>query len=103
MIIYRFPEVVTIMKKLEFLFLFLLFSLLLAATVFADEGRDEIPAQVPKGHWSCKEISELAAKYGALKKLPEKETTEKKELAAALFELLKKVQTKCELAGRDAV
>ena len=91
------------MKKLVFLFLSLLFSLLLAAAVFADEGRGEIPAQVPRGHWSCREVADLAAKYDALKKLPEKEVIEKRELAAPLLATLEKVQTKCELGGTEAV
>jgi hypothetical protein len=91
------------MKKLVFLFLSLLFSLLLAAAVFADEGRGEIPAQVPRGHWSCREVADLAAKYDALKKLPEKEVIEKRELAAALLATLEKVQTKCEREGSEAV
>jgi hypothetical protein len=91
------------MKKLEVLFLSLLLSLLLAATVFADEGLREIPAKVPKGHWSCKEIAELAAKYGALRKPPEKEIVEKKELAAALLDTLERVRALCEREGSEAV
>lgn len=47
-------------------------------------GNGEIPEKVPKEHWSCEEVSELATKHGALKKLPEKETLEEKEPADSL-------------------
>ena len=92
-----------IMKMKRVFFLSLIFSLLMAATVFADEGHGGIPAKVPRGHWSCREVAELAAKYGALKKLPDKEVVEKKELAASLVEILDKALTKCELEGRGAI
>ncbi|HEY6873916.1 MAG TPA: alginate export family protein [Geobacteraceae bacterium] len=91
------------MKKLLILYCALFFAMALCSFASADEGRGEIPAQVPRGHWSCKEIAELAAKYGALKKLPEKELVEKKELAAHFLSVMDKVQTKCEREGSEAV
>lgn len=90
-------------KKLAVLFISLLISLLLVAAAQAGEARGEIPARVPKGHWSCREVTELAAKYGSLKKLPDAEIVEKKELAASLLETLDKAQSKCEREGAEAV
>jgi hypothetical protein len=91
------------MKNLMMLFLALLFSLLVCTAGFPHEGEGDIPAKVPKEHWSCKEIAELAAKYGALKKLPESASLEKKELAAPLFAVIEKVQEKCKKEGSEAV
>jgi hypothetical protein len=91
------------MKNLTIFFLAVLFALLVCAAASAHEEGGEIPAKVTKEHWSCKEIAELSAKYGALKKLPEKEFIEKRELAASLLATLEKVQTKCEREGGEAV
>ena len=84
-------------------FLALLFSLLVCSAAFSHEGSGDIPAKVPKEHWSCKEIAALAAKYGALKKVPEAESLEKKALAAPLLAVIEKVLTKCDLEGPEAV
>lgn len=91
------------MKNLTMLFLAVLFAMLVCGAASAHEEGGEIPAKVPKTHWSCREIAELAAKYGALKKLPEKETLEKKELAASFLDIMDKVRAKCELEGSEAV
>ncbi|HTP65191.1 MAG TPA: alginate export family protein [Geobacteraceae bacterium] len=91
------------MKKSTTLFLSILLSAYLCGVVSAGEGHDDIPGKVPNEHWSCKEIGELAAKYGALKKLPEKEFLEKKELAESLLAVMEKVLAKCELEGRESV
>ncbi len=89
------------MKKMtKIMILFLL--MLLMGTAWGEES-GAIPARVPRGHWSCREVAELAAKYGALKKLPENEVVEKKELATSLLDILEKVQTKCEREGNEAV
>jgi hypothetical protein len=91
------------MKKLLIVSLSLFFAAFLCGAASAHEEHGDIPAKVPKGHWACKEISELAVKYGALKKLPEKETLEKKELVESLLALLEKVQEKCEREGSEGV
>lgn len=98
-----YQEVVTVMKKLLILSFSLCIAAFLCGSAFAHEGQSEISAKVPKEHWSCKEIAELAAKYGALKKLPEKEYLEKKELAEPFLSVMEKVLTKCEIEGREAV
>ena len=98
-----YQEVVTVMKKLLILFCALFFALFLCGAASAHEEGGEVPAKVPKAHWSCRQVGELAAKYGALKKLPEKEYLEKKELAEPFLSLLEKVLSKCELEGREAV
>jgi len=96
-------EVISIMKQLLNLFLSLLVAVLLCGAASAHEGHGAIPGKVPKEHWSCKEIAELATKYGALQKLPEKESLEKKELAGSLLSIMEKVLKKCELEGSEAV
>ena len=91
------------MKNLMMLFLMLLFSLLVCSAGFPHEGGGDIPARVPREHWSCKEIAELAAKYGALKKIPETESLEKKELVVPLLAVIERVLAKCDLEGAEAV
>jgi hypothetical protein len=91
------------MKKFLFLCLSLLFSALLCGAALAHEGHGAIPSKVSREHWSCKEIAELATKYGALKKLPEGATLEKKELVAPLLAVMERVLEKCEMGGYDAV
>ncbi len=96
-------EVIAIMKQFLNLFLALLVASLLCGVASAHEGHGEIQGKVPKEHWSCKEIAELVTKYGALQKLPEKESLEKKELAASFLSIMEKVLKKCELEGSEAV
>lgn len=81
----------------------LVMTLFLCSSAAADGGEGHLPAKVPRGHWSCREIDELAAKYNALKRVPEGTDLEKKQLAAPLLALLEKVLNKCELEGRGAV
>lgn len=95
-------EVVTNMKKLEVLLFALFLSLLLAATVLAAEANG-ISAQVPSGHWSCREIAALAKKYGAAQKLPASGYVERRALAGVLLDILERVQEKCEVDGNGAV
>src|SRR5512133_478774 len=91
------------MKKLLFLIHTLLFTLLLCGVAQAHEGHGEIPAKVSLEHWSCKEIAELAAKYGAPGKLPATEILEKRELAAPLLAIIDKVLEKCGKEGAGAI
>ena len=91
------------MKKFAIFALAVLSSAFLCVAALAHESQGDIPAKVPKEHWSCKEIAELAAKYGALTKVSESESLEKKELAAPLLAVIEKVLTKCELEGPEAV
>ncbi len=73
------------------------------AAAFAGNEASPVPERVGKEHWACKEIVELATKYGALQKLPDKDSLEKKELAASLLSIMEKVLKKCELEGGEAV
>ena len=91
------------MKNLMIHFLVVLFALLMCGAVYAQERQGDIPMKVPKEHWSCKDIAELGAKYGALNKLPDGAFLEKKELVAPLMAVIEKVLEKCELGGREAV
>ena len=91
------------MKKPVMIVLVFLVFVCLVGTAAASGGEENLPAQVPRGHWSCKETAELSAKYGSLKKLPDGEMVESKELAAAFLALMEKVQEKCEKEGADAV
>ncbi|HEX9024178.1 MAG TPA: hypothetical protein VF799_10095, partial [Geobacteraceae bacterium] len=91
------------MKNLMMLFLAVLFAMLVCGAASAHDEGGEIPAKVPKTHWACRNISELAARYGALRKLPEKEFLERKDLAASLLDVLDKAQAKCEREGSGAV
>ena len=91
------------MKKFMVLFISLLFSVFLCGAALAHESHGDIPGKVPREHWSCKEIAELATKYGALKKLPEGESIEKKELAAPLLAVMEKVLERCEREGSETV
>lgn len=91
------------MKKFVILFLAMCFVVALSAGVFASEMRGNVPEKVHKDHWSCRDINELSAKYGALKKIPEKDFIDRKELAESLLAVLLKVVEKCELEGPAAV
>ena len=81
----------------------LLLSLFLLNSADAREVRGDIPARIPMDHWSCREITALATKYGAINMVPERATLEKKELAAPLLAVMEKVLAKCELEGKEAV
>ncbi|HEY6837325.1 MAG TPA: alginate export family protein [Geobacteraceae bacterium] len=85
--------------------LFLLFVLttLPCSAAFAHDAGGAIPGNVPKEHWACKQIAELAAKYDALKKLPAMEILGKKELASSFLSIMEKVSQKCDLEGSEAV
>jgi hypothetical protein len=89
--------------KFKLLFSALLLLIPMCNLAAADEGHGDIPAMAPQKHWSCTEIEELAAKYSAVKKLPEKSTLEKKELAAPLLAVMEKMLTKCRVEGREAI
>jgi alginate export protein len=91
------------MKSLMVLFLSLSLSALVCGAALAHEGHGEIPGKVSREHWSCKEITELAAKYGILKKLPEGASLERKELAASLLAVIEKVVEKCRGGAYEAV
>ena len=91
------------MNKLLFLFCINIFTLLLCGVALAHEGHGEIPAKVSMEHWSCKEIAELATKYGALNRLPADEVLEKRALVAPLLAIIDKVLEKCGKDGTGAV
>ncbi len=91
------------MKKFPFLFQSILFSLILCSAAMAHEGHGEISVKLSREHWSCKEIAELATKYGAPNKLPSAEVLEKRELAAPLLAIIDKVLEKCGKDGTGAV
>ena len=91
------------MKNLMTLLLAVLFALLVSGAAFAHEEVGAIPTTLPKEHWICKEIADLAAKYNTLQKLPEKEFLERRELTEAFLAVMEKVLAKCELEGREAV
>ena len=89
--------------KFGVIFPALLLSVFLFSFADAHEGHGDIPAKVPREHWSCKEIEDLASKYSAVKRVPEGATLEKKELAAPLLSVIEKVLAKCDLEGKEAV
>ena len=91
------------MKKLYAIAVSLFLSVCLASAALAHEGHSEIPAKVSLEHWSCKEIAELAQKYGAPGKLPAAEILEKRELAAPLLAIIDKVLEKCGKEGAGAI
>jgi alginate export protein len=91
------------MKKLLILFRTILFTLLLCGAALAHEGHGEIPAKVSMEHWSCKEIAELAMKYGAQNRLPAAATLEKRALVAPLLAIIDKMLEKCVKDGTGAV
>ncbi|MFZ3208118.1 MAG: alginate export family protein [Geobacteraceae bacterium] len=70
----------------------------------ATQGSEStISAVVAHDHWACREIAELAAKYGSLEKLPEKKSLKKKDMAAPILAVMEKLLEKCEREGSDAV
>jgi hypothetical protein len=70
----------------------------------ASAGTDSpIPELVPRDHWSCREIAELATRFSVDKKLPERETLAKRELAAEFLAVVEKVMGKCEREGSDVL
>jgi Alginate export len=85
-------------------FLLLLMLITLCGNAFArEDGGNGIPGQVPRDHWSCREIAELCEKYGAVNKLPAGEVLERKELAASLLSLMEKALAKYESEGDGAL
>lgn len=93
----------TIVKKFVGLLIGFLFFMVLCGAASAHEGHGDIPAKLPKKYWVCDEIAELATKYGAMNKLPDREILEKTELVPPLLALLEKVMEKCEKGGRETV
>jgi Alginate export len=91
------------MKKFRLHFSALLLSVFLFSFASAQEWHGDIPAKVPRDHWSCREIEALAAKYSAVKRVPDGATLEKKELAAPLLDVIEKVLAICEKVGKEAV
>jgi hypothetical protein len=96
------------MGKLQLSFLFFIIFTLLCSSSFAEDGDGQVPDQVTIKHWTCKEISELAEKYGAEKRLPdsvvvEGKTCTKSELAECLLSILEKVCDKCGTDSCEAV
>ena len=90
------------MKVLLLLFPVIL-SIFLCGATFAQEESEHIPAQVPKEHWSCQSIKNLATKYGALVNISESESLDKKDLAAPLLAVMEKVLEKCQKEGIAAI
>ncbi len=98
---------------------FLLLALFLTALHFAEvkalahedeahEGANQrkesaIPTVVAHDHWACKEMVELVAKYGALKKLPDAPSLSRKDLTASFLAIMEKVLEKSDKEGNDAV
>jgi hypothetical protein len=89
--------------KYHLLFSALLLSVFLCNFATAQEVHGDIPAKVPRDYWSCREIEALAAKYSAVKRVPDGATLEKKELVAPLLAVIEKVLAKCELEGKEVV
>lgn len=74
-----------------------------AGAAAAHEGHGEIPAQLSREHWLCREIGELAGKYGVPNRLPATETVEKRELAAPLLAILERVLAICGTEGSQTL
>lgn len=91
------------MKHIIFAAIFMLFSACLANAALAHEGHGEIPARVEAGHWSCKEINELADKYGVQMKPLSAPEQKRKELAEHLLAVIDKLLEKCDKEGVQSV
>ena len=91
------------MKNLCLIAACFLLSVCLGSAVFAHDDTREIPAKVSGDHWSCRELAELATKYGAQSRLPAAELLEKRVLAAQLLAVMDKVLEKCGKEGSKAV
>ncbi len=87
--------------------LVLLCAIVIAAcfsnAVFAVAEPGRVPERVEIEHWSCKELSVLAEKYGSDTKLPKDGEISRKELARAFLSVLERVVAKYERGGPDAV
>jgi len=93
------------MKKLLYILcLSALISACFLSTVLAAEDSEQIPDQVPGEHWACKDMADLARKYGASGKLPGGgKPCPKDELAGCFLSIMDKVLEKCEKEGTEAL
>jgi hypothetical protein len=69
----------------------------------ANDGDRQIPEQVTSEHWAYQKIAELVQKYAAEKKLPEKRSCSKGDLAECLLAVMVKIVEKHEKEGVQAI
>jgi len=96
------------MKLAFMLFIPVLLVCALPSMSGASKAGTIIPDRVTAEHWSCRDLSELAAKYGAAERLPPSASLDGKEysreeLARILCSLLEKVVEKSEREGPEAI
>lgn len=91
------------MKQIIFAAIFMLASVCLVNASLAHEGHGDIPAKVAGEHWSCRELNELAGKYGVPGMPPAAAELERRELAKRLLDIIEKVLEKCGKDGEEAV
>ena len=95
------------MRK-SLLFLFFLIPQLLCHPAMAGDDGQGIPETVTIGHWSCRDVAELAKKYGATKRLPDSvvvggKTCSRDKLARCLLSVLESVCARCDYEGCQAL
>ena len=72
------------------------------ASAFAEQG-SPIPEEVPRDHWSCREIEELGARYQVQEKLPDLPMIPRKELDELFLGIMEQVARKREAEGPEAI
>lgn len=85
------------------LLLTLIGAICFCSKLFAEEGSGRVPDRVGMEHWSCKELSALAEKYGADARFPKEGEISRKELARNLLSVLERIVAKGNGDGPDAV
>ena len=90
------------MRERLILLLTLMLAICFCSAVLAGEGVGRVPDRVGIEHWSCRELSALAQKYGADARFPKDGEISRKELARNLLSVLERVVATGE-GGPDAV
>lgn len=95
-------------KRISIVFLAIIMTVFCLNAALAAEVSEQITGKTTIDNWTCKEVAELARKYGVDKKLPDAVISEgkdcpKNEVAGCLLSIIDKVIDKCGKEGSEAV
>ena len=91
------------MRNLRISLILVILSLCIGGAAFAHEDQAGLPEKIPQEHWSCRDIVDLAHKYGAEVRIPPGEVVEKRELVASFVAVMQQVLDRTEKEGPSAV
>ena len=90
------------MKQAVFLIIMIFMVMWARPAACADQGTD-IPGEVPRDHWSYREVADLGIKYQVTEKLPDLPVVPRQELDEVFLKILEKVALKREAEGPGAI